>query len=277
MTTNRSTTSAPNYRIRPSSGAAIGIYLAYMVVFSGVLAVSGVGYTELFASAGNAWRSVIPALAAGSVLLLAFLTWARWDMIWRDPARLPMSRLLWALPMLLVTIIVIRFAGLEWSRMPGDLILACVVAAGLVGFSEEMLMRGFFLRGMRGNGRNEGSAVLWTVVAFGLLHLPNVFLGTGLAGLLQLPLAALTGVPLYLFRRGFTLIVLAMAAHAFWDLSTFLSDDYQGRTTQIIDFSLVLVHAVLALVALIVIVRRDRKIALTPEGIVRQETPHPRG
>ncbi|HEX3224001.1 MAG TPA: CPBP family intramembrane glutamic endopeptidase [Nocardioides sp.] len=61
--------------------------------------------------------------------------------------------------------------------------LAIVAAGVLVGFAEEMVFRGIFLRAMRAGARPEGQAALWTAVAFGLFHLPNVFLGTGLLGL----------------------------------------------------------------------------------------------
>jgi membrane protease YdiL (CAAX protease family) len=114
-----------------------------------------------------------------------------------------MSWLLWTPPALFAIVIAVRLGGIEWGDVQGRLLLAILAAGVLVGFAEEMMFRGIFLRGMRTDGRAEGWAVLWTAIAFGALHLPNVFLGTGLAGLAQFPLAAITGVTLYLFRRGF--------------------------------------------------------------------------
>ncbi len=125
----------------------------------------------------------------------------------------------------------VRLVGIEWALVPGRLLLAIVAAGVLVGFAEEMMFRGIFLRGMRTGGRSESRAMLWTTLAFGALHLPNVFLGTGVAGLAQVPLAALTGVTLYLFRRGFAAIVPAMVAHGLWDISAFL-DLNHGRATR---------------------------------------------
>jgi uncharacterized protein len=265
-TSGRSANAAPNYRIQPSVGAAIGLFLAYVVVFIGVAAASGIDYGDWFASAGNVWRSAIAGLAAGTVVLVAFLAWARWDMLWRDPARLPMSPLLWALPALFVVVFVIRFAAVAWGEVSGGLVLACVVAAVIVGFNEEMLLRGFFLRGMRTGGRSEATAVLLTCVAFGLLHLPNAFLGTGLFGLSQVFLAAITGVALYTFRRGFALIVPAMVAHGLWDLSTFFPAGEGAATTVALAGSVVVY--VLTLIALVAILRGDRTIAVTREGTV---------
>jgi len=151
--------------------------------------------------------------------------------------------------------------------VPGRLLLAIIAAGVLVGFAEEMMFRGIFLRGMRTGGRPEGWAMLWTTLAFGALHLPNVLLGTGLAGLAQVPLAALVGVTLYLFRRGFGAIVPAMVAHGLWDISTFL--DLNHGTGGAHDMALygTLGVALASLIALVVLMRHDRGVVVTPASI----------
>jgi len=260
-------------RIRPRAAVAIGVAVLYTVAFISIPVVSGIEYADWFDTAENAARTGIAGLAAGSAVLLAFLALARWDMLWRDPARLPMSWLLWTPPLLFALVIGVRLVGIEWSVVPGRLLLAIVAAGVLVGFAEEMMFRGIFLRGMRTGGRAEGRAMLWTTLAFGALHLPNVFLGTGLAGLAQVPLAALTGVTLYLFRRGFGVIVPAMVAHGLWDISAFL--DLNHGTGNAHDLALygTLLAAAAALVALIALMRRDRGLVVTPAGIVAKDSP----
>jgi membrane protease YdiL (CAAX protease family) len=254
-------------RIPPTAGTAIAVALLYTAAFISIPVVSGIEYADWFDSAENAARTGIAGLAAGSAVLLAFLVLARWDLLWRDPARLPMSGLLWTPPLLFALVIVVRLVGIEWSPVPGRLLLAIIAAGVLVGFAEEMMFRGIFLRGMRTGGRPEGWAMLWTTLAFGALHLPNVLLGTGLAGLAQVPLAALVGVTLYLFRRGFGAIVPAMVAHGLWDISTFL--DLNHGTGGAHDMALygTLGVALASLIALVVLMRHDRGVVVTPASI----------
>ena len=257
-------------RIPPTAGTAIAVALLYTAAFISIPVVSGIEYSDWFDSAENAVRTGIAGLVAGSAVLLAFLVLARWDMLWRDPARLPMQWLLWTPPLLFVLVIVVRLVGIEWSLVPGRLLLAIIGAGVLVGFAEEMMFRGIFLRGMRTGDRPEGRVMLWTALAFGALHLPNVLLGTGLAGLAQVPLAALIGVTLYLFRRGFGAIVPAMVAHGLWDISTFL--DLNHGTGGAHDLALygTLAVALASLIALVVLMRQDRGLVVTPAGTAQR-------
>lgn len=255
-------------RVKPSIGVAIGVVVAYMVLVNSIQATAGVPYTDWFATAGNAWRTGVIPLLAGSVLLLAFLAWSRWDMLWRDPARLPMSKLLWAPVVLMVLAIIVRLFGIEWAVIPGKLLLAVALTSVLVGFAEEMLFRGIFLRGLRTNQRPEGVAALWTSIAFGLFHLPNVFLGTGVRGLSQVLLAALAGTTLYLIRRGSGTIVPAMVAHGLWDFSTFLDGQFGRGTLHLISLPSTLIVGAVALFALISVYRQDRALTMTPTGII---------
>jgi len=259
--------------IKPTAGTAIAVAVLYTVAFISIPVVSGIEYADWFDTAENAARTGIAGLVAGSAVLLAFLVLARWDMLWRDPARLPMSWLLWTPPLLFALVIGVRLVGIEWSLVPARLLLAIVAAGGLVGFAEEMMFRGIFLRGMRSGGRTEGWATLWTALAFGALHLPNVFLGTGVAGLAQVPLAALTGVTLYLYRRGFAAILPAMVAHGLWDISAFLDLNHgRGNAHDLALYGTLLVAAA-SLVALIALMRRDRGLVVTPAGIVANSLP----
>ena len=91
--------------------------------------------------------------------------------------------------------------NLKGKRRTLFLLLAVVVSGVLVGFAEETLFRGFVLRALREGGRAESSAALWTAVCFGLFHLPNVLMGTGAVGVIQVFIAALSDSVLYVFRR----------------------------------------------------------------------------
>jgi membrane protease YdiL (CAAX protease family) len=252
---------APPPRCRFSPSVAIGTLclIAYIAVFYGIAQASGIAYGEWFANASNAIRSALIPLLAGSLLLIAFLVLSRWTAVWRDPVRLPTNRLHTTLMALFVGTIVLRLVFIKWGEVPTDLLLV-VIGVGIgVGFAEEMALRGIFLRGMRTNGRSEGNAVLWTCIAFGLLHIPNIFLGTGLLGIAQLLLAGLTGFVLYLFRRRFAWIVPAMIAHGVWDISVFLSGNYLSPTMNTITIALTVAIQALAIIALVQFVRNERE------------------
>ncbi len=262
----------PSYRIKPSIPVAIGVVITYAVLFLGVGVSSGIKYADWFDTTHNAYRTAVLGLVVGSVFLIAFLAYARWDILWKDPERLPMSPLLWTLVGLFVAVTVVRFAGVAYSEMSGSLILAIVVASILVGFAEETLFRGIFLRAMREGNRPEGQAALWTAVAFGLFHLPNAFMGVGAVAVLQVFLAAGSGLTLYVFRRFSTLIVVAMVAHGAWDMSTFMDGQAGQGVAHDISLSATFLASGLGLIAMFVLLRRDRHIAMTPAGIVSVES-----
>lgn len=251
-------------RRHPSIAAAIGLWLAYIVLLYAIQASAGISYDQWFATAENAWRTAVASLAAGCVLLLVFQAAVRWDHVWRDPQPLETTSLMKLAMVLWWLAIAVRLAGTEWSEVPRDLLLAIVVTGVLVGFAEEALLRGFVLRGLREGGRNEAAAALWTAVLFGLLHLPNVFLGTGVVGTIQILIAALSGVVLYVFRRHFGVIWPAMVAHGAWDISTFLSQRHGQPWASTTSLALFAVMDLLSVAILIGIVRRDRRTVAIP-------------
>ncbi len=256
---NEAIVPTPPWRFSPSVAIGTLCLIAYITVFYGIAQASGIDYGEWFANANNAIYSALIPLVAGSLLLIAFLVLARWNVVWRDPVRLPTNRLHATLMTLFVGTILLRLVFIQWGDVPVDLLLV-VIAVGIgVGFAEEMALRGVFLRGMRTSGRSEGMAVLWTTIAFGLLHIPNIFLGTGTLGIIQLLLAALTGFVLYLFRRRFAWIVPAMIAHGIWDISVFLSNKYLCPAINLMTLALTLTIQLLALIALVQFVRSERE------------------
>ena len=112
--------SPTRYRIEPSIGVAIAAALAYMVVCSGIQLSSGIEYKDWFDNADNAYRTAVLPLAVCSALLAAFLAWARWDIVWRDPGRLMMSTLMRAILILFLVAVALRLVGIQWGDVPGD-------------------------------------------------------------------------------------------------------------------------------------------------------------
>ena len=137
------------YRIEPTPLVGIAMVVAYIVVVFGSQLSSGIPYEDWVSTPANAVRAAIIPLAVGSVLLIAFLAFARWDMIWRDPDRLPMPTVMKVAIYVFIASILVRFAGVDWGTVETDLLLVVIGSGVLVGFAEETLFRGIFLRSMR--------------------------------------------------------------------------------------------------------------------------------
>lgn len=150
--------------------------------------------------------------------------------------------------------------------MDARLLLVVIASGILVGFAEVTLFRGIFLRSMRTNGP-EAVAALWTAIAFGLFHLPNLLVGSAPTQLIQVVLAAISGVTLYTFRRYRGLILTAMIDHGIWDGSAFLADsngrDWVGPASLL----LVVGGLVLGILVLVSVWRTDKTTVVTPAGI----------
>ena len=83
-----------NARIAPSVPVALGVFIAYVIAFIGLSSSSGIAYGDWFASGENAFRTAVIPLIGGSLVLIIFLSWARWDFVFTDSARLPMYGIL---------------------------------------------------------------------------------------------------------------------------------------------------------------------------------------
>lgn len=265
------------FRMQPTVAVGITVAVVYTIILSTIQQQSGIQYDEFFDSAHNTWRGPVFSLAIGSVLLLAFVAWARWDMVWRDPERLPMSRLAWILLGTFTLCVVIRGAGIAYADVDTSLLVAVLCLGVLVGLSEELLFRGIFLRCMRNGEMSEGAAALWTTTAFGLFHLPNVFLGTGLTGALQILLAGLSGIALYYFRVAYAAIVAGMVMHGLFDATTFLSTDYGATWSTKAVLPLQVITWVLGGVVAIQLFRKARDYQVTSAGVVTVPQPEPLG
>ncbi len=262
-----STSSAPTRtaRIEPSVPAAIGVFLAYVIAFIGATASSGIPFDEWFATAANAWRTAVLGLALGSLVLVVFVLWARWDHVFRDPVRLPMPAVLKVVVGLHVLGIVISFATRNWDASV-DLLVPVILAGIGVGFAEETLFRGIILRALRTDYRPEYTVVIFSAASFGLFHLTNFFNGaTTFYVVSQVLIATLAGAVLYCVRRYYGVLLLGMIIHGLWDIGVFLpvNEDLSalGGLTPY-------VGAVIPGIIALVVLRRDRDVSVTSAGVV---------
>ncbi|MCC6506721.1 MAG: CAAX amino terminal protease self- immunity [Alphaproteobacteria bacterium ADurb.BinA280] len=251
-------------RIGYSLGVAVGMWLLYSAVTLSIQISSGISYLDWFATADNAWRTAVIPLLIGAVVLGAFTLWSRWSHLWREPVRLHTTTTMKIAMALWIVAIVARLVGVRWADVPTDLLVAILLTGVLVGFAEEVLFRGIVLRSLRHGGRSEASAAIWTGVWFGLFHAPNMWMGTGWIGGLQIVLAALMGIVLYVFRRHFGLLWPAMLAHGAWDISVFLGERYSRTGWDIALLSMQLTVMAAAVAVYVSLVRQDRRTVVLP-------------
>ena len=179
MTQQDLTGISSRYRIKPAPLVGVVMVVVYIVVVFGLQLGTGIPYADWTRTAANGVRAAVIPLAVGSLLLIVFLAIARWDMIWRDPGQLTITTVMKVAMAFFAASIVLRAFGIDWGTVDPALLLVVIASGVLVGFAEEMLFRGVFLRSMRTNGRTEAVAALWTAIAFGLFHLPNLLVGAG--------------------------------------------------------------------------------------------------
>jgi CAAX protease family protein len=267
--TELSITRDEQYRVRPTVWVGVAVVVAYIVVVFGLQLTSGLEYSKWADTAEHGIRALLIPLGAGVLLLVAFLAYARWDLVWRDPERLPMSRAMTFAMWFFVIAIVARLAITDWGAVDVSLLLVIIGAGVLVGFAEETLFRGIILRSLRTGGRDEARAALWTAVGFGLFHLPNLLV-SGLFQATQVVLAAVSGVTLYVFRRRWGFILPAMIAHGIWDMSTFVSTTNDQSWVNLVNIVLMGVTLVAGIAALVSIWRKDQGVVVTPEGVASE-------
>lgn len=251
-------------RVRISVPAATAVFVVYCVIFIGLLKQSGIPYADLVKTADNTLNGPVRALVGGTLWLVVFLVWARWDHVFTDWRRLRMGFWLWLPAGLMVVAFLLQFAGVAWGEFTGAHLMWILLAGVLVGFAEETLFRGIILRSLREGGRPEGVVVLISSLWFGFFHATNLLVGSPAPAVLQqCVVASMAGIALYLWRRGTGTLVAGMVVHGLWDVSSFLLGAHMITGSLFPGLGSVVANLVYlsAIVALVVLWRR-RDVAM---------------
>lgn len=199
--------------------AALVAYLVWQAINTGIqVAGAGPDGIDLI---DLVQHGIAPSLAAASLFLLVLVVALRW---WREvglgqgPQRGSL-RVIW--PWLLFLALFAANA-LNAGLPPPSVTLFILINTALVGWSEEVMFRGLWLRGLF---RSFGIwvAILGSSAIFGAMHLFNVFLTGDLqAAVVQSLAAFLSGVFLAAVRLRTGSLWTGIVLHGLWDAGTFL-------------------------------------------------------
>ena len=163
---------------------------------------------------GLGWPFLLAAL-----FLLALVVWQQWRDVGLNKLASGRSLLLTWLPVLYIV------AGLGLAVVfglpPAGVLLWILFNTFLVGLSEELMFRGVLLQALR-RTVSIWPAVALTTLAFGAIHMLNVFMtGELRAALIQSAAAALSGLLFIALRLRTGSLWPCIIVHGLWDFATF--------------------------------------------------------
>ncbi len=211
--------SEPTYKVRPTVYRGVIVYIVYMIIFYAIFIITKIDYTRISESEDTLLRWFIPATVGMIIVPIVFVTMYGW---WKPSLSEQKKLARWPviIPGLITVIAVVNLVIGDYSRLTPPMWLMLIVGNLCVGFNEEMINRGQLIIALRSRF---GEKKVWLIstAMFAVFHLPNIFFGTGLIGLIQVPIAFGMGSVFYLARRTTGTLFAAMVVHAIWDFSVF--------------------------------------------------------
>jgi uncharacterized protein len=198
---------------------ALGVYLIWQAINS-IIQIAGTG-PDGIDLLDLVKHGIAPSLAAAALFLLVVVVLMRWGRevgLAQGPQRGTLQ-VIW--PWLLF-LALFAFSALGAGLPPASVTLFIIINTALVGWSEEVMFRGIWLRGLF---RSYGIwvAIIGSSLIFGAIHLLNVFLTGDFQGaVLQAAAAFLSGVFLAAVRLRSGSLWTGIVLHGLWDAGTFL-------------------------------------------------------
>jgi hypothetical protein len=205
------------------------VVLVYLAIYLGSGRVSAMiapdaVKADLLSSVSSVFFQLTFGLLVGAVVLIIFLSAIGW---WRDLfARQPIggSRWMWIAVIIIVTPIVLRLFGIDYSRYPSGVVATVFATGVLIGFAEEVLTRGIAVKMLRDAGHPEWVVAAVSSVLFALMHSINLFSGAApLVVAITVFYALGFGVLMYLSMRVSGFLIVAIVLHSLTDPTTILA------------------------------------------------------
>jgi membrane protease YdiL (CAAX protease family) len=198
---------------------ALAVYLIWQAINTGIQ-VAGIG-PDGIDLIDLVKHGISPSLGAAALFLLVVVIGFSW---WREAglAQGPQRGTLRVIWPWLLFLALFGASALNAGLPPLDVTLFIFANTALVGWSEEVMFRGIWLRGLF---RSLGiwTAILGSSLIFGAIHVLNVFLTGDFKGaIIQAIAAFMSGIFLAAVRLRTGSLWTGIVLHGLWDAGTFL-------------------------------------------------------
>lgn len=212
-----------NYRLPMTFINALFMGIPYLAILLVMQKASGVTLTEIGDSAENVRDFITIPVGVATLYLITVGYLTGWIKdVWHDKKPLEKPQWLKWFLYIMVTIIAVNFlTGNILTNDPGIIIYA-LFGTMFVGFTEEIMLRGYLLQGARNSGFTEKKVAATTSLFFGLIHGVNILSGESVAAVIpQIVNAFMLGMVLYFIFRYKASLLLLMVIHFLYDFAIF--------------------------------------------------------
>jgi len=229
MSPTDSSTTRPGIWDRGGFWKAALLGLAYVVinVLAGkaVLALFGdsINTDDVLADAQSVLLGIGVSVALGGIAFALFAAAIGWlkGLFARQP-ELKRTWWMWILPIVVLAFNVLRFAGTDYSKYDVSVVVSILALGLLIGFSEEIVTRGFAVNLLRRAGYKEFAVATLSSLVFASMHLANAFSMEFAAVALTVVYTFFFGIAMYFTLRVTRNLIWPMLLHATTDPSLML-------------------------------------------------------
>lgn len=219
----------PKFLQKVTVWKALLLALVYMLVYMGVSQLVARGLKldipegELLTVPENIYKGFMLPIAITSILLASFAAAIGWLKPLFSKQKVKGSKWMWIGPIAVGIYILGHFLSADYSNQSISVIIAILIATAFVGFTEELLTRGFMVKMVRESGKSEFWVAFISSLVFGLMHSTNVFTGQSLSNTaVQLFITFLFGVVMYISLRVTGYLWVTIVLHWLYDASLFM-------------------------------------------------------
>lgn len=194
--------------------------LVYLLLLFVMTKISGVKYTKIISSTKNIKNGLFIPVAIGSLVLLVFSVANRWVPAVFTYSPILYQPLLWLIPLLITATAIIRLFHARWQDYTTKGLILLVCSSLLVGFSEELLVRGILVHSLLQAGYSLVIVGLLSSIIFGTMHAINYFNGQDAkTTLVQMFATSIYGISFFIVLIITGSLWAAILLHAFHDFS----------------------------------------------------------
>ena len=202
--------------------SAILICTIYVLLLLGLAKLFGVKYTDIIKNTDNIKRGIVFPIGIASYLLLIFAVYYGWlpDVLSFDPR--VTNPILLLIPFATIVSIVARFSKMKLNSFDRTGIILLVMGTLIIGFSEELLVRGIAVHALQKDGYSIVVIGILSSLIFGLLHFMNFFNGQDIKKTtIQVGGTILMGLNFYIILVITGTLWAPIVVHFLYDLSIF--------------------------------------------------------